>query len=258
MPIPASGRAARRSCFRSSASRRASDPRRRSPLPDEAARLRATDALHADRAGRRSRARVPAGGQRREPRRTIRSHSTLDVSFRLDGATLHVEVTVANPGEAPLPASFGFHPAFAWPLPYGRDRADHRITFSRDEPDGAARDRRRRHDRRRRARRRRSTAARSRSPTICSRTTRWSGTASARDRVTYGASDGPAARASPFPTRRCSASGPSPARTSSASSRGTASPIPQGYTGELRDKPGVFVVAPGGAKQIAMSVTLVP
>ena len=32
---------------------------------------------------------------------------------------------------------------------------------------------------------------------------------------------------------------------------------PQGYTGELRDKPGIFIVAPGGEKHITMSVTLV-
>ena len=31
---------------------------------------------------------------------------------------------------------------------------------------------------------------------------------------------------------------------------------PQGYAGEFRDRPGVFVVAPGEAKRMAMSVTL--
>ena len=30
-----------------------------------------------------------------------------------------------------LPASFGFHPAFAWPLPYGQPREDHRIVIRR-------------------------------------------------------------------------------------------------------------------------------
>ena len=33
-----------------------------------------------------------------------------------------------------MPASFGFHPAFAWPLPFGRPRADHRIVFEKQEP----------------------------------------------------------------------------------------------------------------------------
>jgi galactose mutarotase-like enzyme len=32
---------------------------------------------------------------------------------------------------------------------------------------------------------------------------------------------------------------------------------PESYTGEYRDKPGVFAVAPGGEKRITMSVTLV-
>ena len=45
-----------------------------------------------------------------------------------------MRVTIANTGEVPLPASFGFHPAFAWPLPGGAERADHRIEFERDEP----------------------------------------------------------------------------------------------------------------------------
>jgi galactose mutarotase-like enzyme len=34
-----------------------------------------------------------------------------------------------------MPASFGFHPALRWPLPYGQPRADHAITFEEDEPD---------------------------------------------------------------------------------------------------------------------------
>jgi galactose mutarotase-like enzyme len=59
---------------------------------------------------------------------------TLDATFVLAGATLSIQVTVANDGDVPMPASFGFHPAFAWPLPYGRPRGDHRILFEQDEP----------------------------------------------------------------------------------------------------------------------------
>jgi galactose mutarotase-like enzyme len=58
---------------------------------------------------------------------------SLDVSFVLAGATLGVEAVIGNPGDTAMPASFGFHPAFAWPLPYGRDRGDHRIAFEADE-----------------------------------------------------------------------------------------------------------------------------
>src|SRR3546814_12941085 len=33
-----------------------------------------------------------------------------------------------------MPFSFGFHPAFAWPLPYGGKKEEHRVLFERDEP----------------------------------------------------------------------------------------------------------------------------
>lgn len=58
----------------------------------------------------------------------------LDMAFVLEGATLSMTATIGNPGNEPLPASFGFHPAFAWPLPYGAPRTDHRVTFEKNEP----------------------------------------------------------------------------------------------------------------------------
>jgi galactose mutarotase-like enzyme len=63
---------------------------------------------------------------------------TLDAAFALAGATLSVEVTVTNTGDHDMPASFGFHPAFAWPLPFGGSREDHRIVFAKDEPSALA------------------------------------------------------------------------------------------------------------------------
>ena len=59
---------------------------------------------------------------------------TLDAAFTLTGATLATDITVTNTGDRDMPASFGFHPAFAWPLPFGRSRADHRIVFEKQEP----------------------------------------------------------------------------------------------------------------------------
>jgi galactose mutarotase-like enzyme len=59
---------------------------------------------------------------------------TLDAAFALAGATLRMDVTVINAGDKPMPASFGFHPAFAWPLPFGAAREDHRIVFEKVEP----------------------------------------------------------------------------------------------------------------------------
>lgn len=58
----------------------------------------------------------------------------LDITHRIDGATLHMEAALTNPGTVSLPASFGFHPAFRWPLPWGGDRADHRLVFTVAEP----------------------------------------------------------------------------------------------------------------------------
>lgn len=58
----------------------------------------------------------------------------LDMRFALDGATLRMTATVANRGEADMPFSFGYHPAFAWPLPYGGAAEDHRIIFEAPEP----------------------------------------------------------------------------------------------------------------------------
>lgn len=59
---------------------------------------------------------------------------TLDAAYAIEDATLSIEITVANAGDVPMPASFGFHPAFAWPLPYGGAKEDHRIVFAEDEP----------------------------------------------------------------------------------------------------------------------------
>jgi galactose mutarotase-like enzyme len=58
----------------------------------------------------------------------------LNVHFELDGATLSVEALVCNAGDEAMPASFGYHPAFRWPLPYGRERGSHVIEFPLDEP----------------------------------------------------------------------------------------------------------------------------
>ena len=57
---------------------------------------------------------------------------TLEVIHALTDR-LETTATVTNRGEEPMPFSFGFHPAFAWPQP-GGDRARSTVTFNRDEP----------------------------------------------------------------------------------------------------------------------------
>ncbi|WP_157217291.1 aldose 1-epimerase family protein [Flavisphingomonas formosensis] len=59
----------------------------------------------------------------------------LEIRFATDDATLSIEATLTNPGDAPLPASFGFHPALRWPLPYGAPRAEHVLLFDKAEPE---------------------------------------------------------------------------------------------------------------------------
>ncbi len=58
----------------------------------------------------------------------------LDVTHALDGAELRSEAIVTNTGEKTMPASFGFHPALRWPLPAGGERGDHALVFAQDEP----------------------------------------------------------------------------------------------------------------------------
>jgi galactose mutarotase-like enzyme len=57
----------------------------------------------------------------------------LDVTYRLQEATIVVSASVLNTGNQPLPASFGFHPALRWPLPYGGGREAHEIRFEANE-----------------------------------------------------------------------------------------------------------------------------
>jgi galactose mutarotase-like enzyme len=59
----------------------------------------------------------------------------LDVSYALDGARLTMRAAVANEGAEPMPASFGFHPAFRWPLVAGSARANHDVRFEKPEPE---------------------------------------------------------------------------------------------------------------------------
>jgi galactose mutarotase-like enzyme len=57
----------------------------------------------------------------------------LDVTYRIEDATLHMEGEVTNTNAGLMPASFGFHPALRWPLPYGKPRAAHEIVFEKNE-----------------------------------------------------------------------------------------------------------------------------
>jgi galactose mutarotase-like enzyme len=57
----------------------------------------------------------------------------LDVTYALDANGLTMRAVVANLGGRPMPASFGFHPAFRWPLVPGTPRVAHAISFEHEE-----------------------------------------------------------------------------------------------------------------------------
>lgn len=180
----------------------------------------------------------------------------LEIAFVVEGAALCVTATVENPGDTSLPASFGFHPAFAWPLPYGRERGDHRITFGSDEPEAL----------------RELTPGglimpEPRPSPLDGRTLQladdlftqdaliWDPVAS--DHVRYGASDGPSLVVRFPDTPKLGIwTKPGAYYVCIEPWHGIADPV--GFAGDYPDKPGVFEVSPRASKRIEMSVTLEP
>lgn len=63
----------------------------------------------------------------------------LEMAYRIADGALHMQATLHNPGTTPLPASFGFHPAFAWPLPGAAGKPGHVLEFASEEPAPVAR-----------------------------------------------------------------------------------------------------------------------
>jgi galactose mutarotase-like enzyme len=56
-----------------------------------------------------------------------------EIGYAMRDGALEIGFTLDNPGEEVLPASFGAHPAFRWPLLPGIAKEDHVLTFSDDE-----------------------------------------------------------------------------------------------------------------------------
>ena len=59
----------------------------------------------------------------------------LDIAYALAGRELSIAATVRNTGDRAMPMSFGFHPAFRWPLPGAESRENHEIVFDAPEPE---------------------------------------------------------------------------------------------------------------------------
>lgn len=58
----------------------------------------------------------------------------LAITYSVANAELDVMIEIANTGEAVLPASFGAHPAFNWPLLPNLDKQAYQLVFSDAEP----------------------------------------------------------------------------------------------------------------------------
>jgi galactose mutarotase-like enzyme len=58
----------------------------------------------------------------------------LEVRYELADTALSVTTWIRNRGDADMPASFGYHPGFRWPLPFGQSRSAHFIEFECAEP----------------------------------------------------------------------------------------------------------------------------
>lgn len=58
----------------------------------------------------------------------------LELAYRLEGDALVISARVENTGPEPLPASFGFHPGFRWPLDQARPKRDHALWIEAPAP----------------------------------------------------------------------------------------------------------------------------
>jgi galactose mutarotase-like enzyme len=178
----------------------------------------------------------------------------LHVGFKIEGAALTVTATVANHDSRDMPASFGFHPALRWPLPYGGERAEHRITFDQAEPDPI-----RRIDREGLVRPEPlPTPVQGRELVL--RDDLFEDDVVILDQVrsrglTYGPPTGPRLRIafsdSPYLGLWTK---PGAGYVCIEPWHGIADP--EGYAGDLRDKPGVFILKPGESRDCVMSISL--
>ncbi len=180
----------------------------------------------------------------------------LDVNFAVEGATLAVTSWIRNRSSSDMPASLGYHPAFAWPLPYGENRAAHFIEFETDEPaplrclDGNGL----------LTPQRLPTPVQHRRLTL--RDELFVADALIFDQVasrtvTYGSEVGPRIAVS-FPGVPYLGIWTKPGANFICIEPWHGIADPQGFSGEFKDKPGGLLVPPGGAATVGMSITVLP
>ncbi|HTX23811.1 MAG TPA: aldose 1-epimerase family protein [Steroidobacteraceae bacterium] len=181
-------------------------------------------------------------------------HFQLQVRFEIADSTLTVKTSVRNDGAAPMPASFGYHPAFRWPLPFGAARALHAIEFDQEEPapirrlDAAGLVTPVRYPTPIHARRLRLDDELFRDDAVILDALRSHG-------VSYGADTGPRL-ALKFPDTPYLGlwSKPGAPFLCIEPWHGMADPV--GFSGDFTEKPGVFIVPPGTQREFTLQVTL--
>lgn len=178
----------------------------------------------------------------------------LDAHFSIEGKTLHQTVTVRNTGDSDMPFSFGYHPAFAWPLPTGGAREDHVIRFEKDEPASLARVTPY------------GTIAPDTMPSPVDRSTIQLRDAVFEDdalvwrelnshRLSYGA-PGFASLDIAFPDTSMLGIWTKPGAAFVCVEPWAGLADPEGYNGEFADKPGIMHLLPGGARCFRMNISL--
>ncbi len=179
----------------------------------------------------------------------------LEIQFELVGATLSLTARIRNRGDIGMPASVGFHPAFRWPLPFGQPRSSHSIRFATDEPapvrrlDSAGL----------------LTPARQPTPVVNRRLALTDALFQddvmifdeIRSRsVIYGADEGPRIQVS-FPDARYLGLWTKPGGHFICIEPWHGIADPEGFSGDFKQKPGVFIVAPGDVFATMMTIALV-
>lgn len=178
----------------------------------------------------------------------------LEIGFALQDATLTVAAQVKNSGVGVLPASFGFHPALRWPLPYGRPRSEHRIQFENPEP--APVRRLNAHGLIRPEAFPTPVAGRElslRDELFTSDAVIFDSLSSRR--LTYGAGTGPQLAVA-FDGMPYLGLWTKPGAGFICIEPWAGLADPEGYAGDIRDKPGIFLVPPGGTQRCTMAISL--
>ena len=178
----------------------------------------------------------------------------LDVSFALAGATLSVTASVRNVGNEALPASLGFHPGFRWPLPFGQARESHFIQFEANEP---APVRRINSDGLLSAEPHPTPVVRSR---LALADALFNEDVVILDQVKsravlYGAAEAPQIEIQ-FPDSPYLGIWTKPGAPFICIEPWQGVTDPAGFSGDLRQKPGIFTVAPGASHSLSMTITL--